>query len=382
MSDHAKLSPSGAHRWMACTASPSVEALLPEETSSYAEEGTAAHKIAEKCLWDGTHTDVLSPSEDYPHFSDHDDLVGGYIQEYLNYCRAQEGAAWIEKKVDYSDYVEGGFGTADYITVHGNTLWVTDLKYGAGVRVHAEHNEQGMMYALGAYLELSMLYDIETIKIAIVQPRMDSISEWELTAAELLEWAEVVREKAAEALSDSPKFAPGNKTCKWCKAKFTCKARAEWATGIATEGFDEIEEAYTPRTDGKLLSPEEIGKIYGSLKAITSWVTDVKSHAYKLAMNGEADKLGLKLVATLKNSSWKNQDDAEAEVLKTIKAEDAYRKSLISPTQAKKLLPKGDTTFDHLIERPSGNPALVPLDDKRPAIIIDPTEGFSAVNPT
>jgi len=390
--EHAKLSPSGAARWMSCTASASVEALLPDESSVYADEGSRMHNICEKLLRIGADaTSELSHfyndfkpvlgSPETTHFTDDVDTCADYAQQYLNYCRAQPGMSFIERKVDYSEYAEGGFGTADYITVGGDTLWVTDLKYGAGVRVHAKENPQAMMYALGAYLELNMLYEIKTVKIAIVQPRMDSISEWSLSVEDLLEWAETVREKAAEALSDSPVFAPGNKTCKWCKAKLTCAARAKWATDIATEGFDEIEEVYTARTDGKLLSPDDIAAIYASLKGIESWIKDVRSHAYKLAMNGEPPK-GLKLVSTLKNSAWIDADKAEKAVLKVIKPEDAYTKKFLSPTQAKKLLPKGDTSFDHLIERPSGNPALVTVDDDRPELIIDPSEGFSAVENT
>ena len=49
---HAKLSASGSSRWLNCTGSVKAESTLPNTTTPYTTEGTAAHELADLCLND------------------------------------------------------------------------------------------------------------------------------------------------------------------------------------------------------------------------------------------------------------------------------------------------------------------------------------------
>ena len=172
----------------------------------------------------------------------------------------------IERRVDYSAYVPEGFGTADCIIVYGDTLHVVDYKHGKGVPVSADHNPQMMLYALGALKAYQMLYNIHTIKMSIVQPRLDSISEWEIDSEELIKWGnEFVKPRAEKAFKGEGDCVPGEH-CRFCRAKAVCRARAVANLDLAKYAFAE------PAT----LSNAEIGEILQQAQDLEKWSKDVK----------------------------------------------------------------------------------------------------------
>jgi hypothetical protein len=254
-----------------------AEEGLPDRTSSFAEEGTLAHDIVEKALRLDVNCDTICDRPDLEHIIEP-------AQVYVDYVRALPGKhRFIETRVDFSGWVTGGFGTADAIVIDEETatLHIADLKFGKGVRVDAENNPQAMLYALGAYNAFAFVSDIERVKIAIVQPRIDNISEWEISVLDLLKWGEVARVAADETANPKAKRVPGEKQCRFCKAKAVCPARAEQALEIAREEFTSIPGAYV-----QLLQPWEIAKLLPRLDEIESWCKAVRDHAQMLAFAG------------------------------------------------------------------------------------------------
>lgn len=204
MAKHALLSASGAHRWLECTPSALLELQFPQSTSEYAEEGTAAHELCEL-----TARYFLGEVSEMDFENRHDELAKGpyynaEMQECANdYARfvtektkaAQESCedafTELEVRVDFSKYVKDGFGTGDCIIVADKVLEIVDFKYGKGVRVEATGNPQMKLYALGALLKYNTLFDIDSVRMTIFQPRLSGVqSSDEITVKELLEWAE------------------------------------------------------------------------------------------------------------------------------------------------------------------------------------------------
>lgn len=375
MTLHAKLSASGAHRWMNCPGSVGQEDGLPDTSSPYAQEGTWAHDLAEACLKEGANADQVVIAEG--HYTDTPDQVQEYIQMYLDYVRSISGELFIEQRVDFSPWVPEGFGTADAIILNDGVAHVIDLKYGKGLKVDADENPQALLYALGTLNEYDYLYDVHTFKVVIVQPRLDHISEWEISRADLLKWAELAKAAAEAALSDDAPFNPGEKQCQWCKAKAFCKPRAEHNLKIASEGFEAIGDDIVPISRDQL-SVEDIAALLPHFKEIANWMKDLEGHAYNLAMQGQ-DIPDHKLVEGRSLRKWLDEDAAEKKLKRDLGAANAYTKKILSPSQAEKAYGKDKDKLQELITKPSGKPTLVPASDKRPAIQVDTTEGFSAV---
>ena len=374
---HAKLSASGAHRWMACPASISMEEGLPDQKSIYSEKGTAAHDLAAQCLLGGVNADTYL-----------DDIVSEFtidqkmievVQPYLDYVRGLSGVRFVEQKVDYSPWVPDGFGTADALILHDGTATVIDFKSGEGVKVDADENPQIMLYALGVMNEYEFLFDdVATLKLVIVQPAIDHISEWEISRADLLDWADTLLKPAAVlALSDEAPLQPGGGQCRFCKAKGFCRALAEHNLSIATDGFTVVGEEPSLK-DVSRLSNDEIAALIPHLDMLTSWVGGVMAHAvHVVEMGGEIS--GYKLVAGKTNRKWRDEAEAEVALKKKLKVVDVFTKKLISPAQAEKKLGKGHAVLTQHVIKPEGKPALAPLSDNRPALEIDPTQGFEAI---
>ena len=374
---HAKLSASGAHRWMACPASISMEEGLPDQKSIYSEKGTAAHDLAAQCLLGGVNADTYL-----------DDIVSEFtidqkmievVQPYLDYVRGLSGVRFVEQKVDYSPWVPDGFGTADALILHDGTATVIDFKSGEGVKVDADENPQIMLYALGVMNEYEFLFDdVATLKLVIVQPAIDHISEWEISRADLLDWADTLLKPAAVlALSDEAPLQPGREQCRFCKAKGFCRALAEHNLSIATDGFTVVGEEPSLK-DVSRLSNDEIAALIPHLDMLTSWVGGVMAHAvHVVEMGGEIS--GYKLVAGKTNRKWRDEAEAEVALKKKLKVVDVFTKKLISPAQAEKKLGKGHAVLTQHVIKPEGKPALAPLSDNRPALEIDPTQGFEAI---
>ncbi|MBO6507329.1 MAG: DUF2800 domain-containing protein, partial [Roseibium sp.] len=342
----------------------------------YAAEGTAAHELAERCL--RTNTDAIDHFGEVIDGFDVDHEMTEAVQQYLDYVRDQPGIRFIEQRVDFSPWVPEGFGTADTVVIRDGVATVVDLKYGKGVRVNADDNPQAMLYGLGALNDFQFVHDIETFKLVIVQPRLDHISEWEISRDDLVLWAEGIVGPAANlALSDEPEFQPGERQCQFCKAKATCRALAEFnfKTAIADfEDFDEIGETVRPFH----LTDEEVAVILPKLDILTNWAKAVEAYALSRLETGH-DVPGYKLVEGRSIRKWIDEEAAIRALSRKLGAKNATTKKIITITQAEKQLGKKDPLIAKYTEKPPGKPAVAPLSDKRPALKIDPTEGFDEV---
>lgn len=372
---HALLSASGAHRWLACPPSATLEAGLPESTSQAAEQGTAAHELAEwklrRALHDAPTTKPVSSWHDEEMDALTDDYVA-FVQERLRDVRqvCADPQVLIEQRLDFSHVVPGGFGTGDCVIIAEPTLQIIDLKYGQGVMVEAEHNPQLMLYALGALNAFGSLYDINEVAVTIFQPRRSNVSTWRAPVAELEAWAEqVVKPRAALAASGDGEFAPGE-WCRFCKLAPTCRTRAEANLALAKYEFAPPAE----------FSDAEIAQVLAQLPDLKAWAADVEAHALSLAVNQGKTRPGFKLV---EGRSIRKYSD-EAAVAQTAEAAgvDVWDRKLKTITALEKQLGKkrfSDLLGD-LVVKPAGKPTLVPESDKRPALEIQSaTDEFTAI---
>ena len=267
MTAHALLGASGAHRWLNCTPSARLEEGYADTTSDYAKEGTLAHELCELKL-----EKYLNPMTTRTYNAKHkklkeNDLYGAKEMEdatdlYLEHIKElmisfdSKPFVVVEAKVKFSDYVPDGFGTVDCLIISGDTLYVRDFKYGAGVPVSAEINPQMMLYALGAYLENSLFYDIKKVNMGIIQPRINNNSVFEMEVETLLEWAEnVVKPSAERAYKGEGEFNPSADTCKFCRAKAQCRARGEANLSLEFEKIkgDEFGNVFSNTEMGSIL---------------------------------------------------------------------------------------------------------------------------------
>lgn len=372
MAKHALLSASGAHRWLECTPSAQLELQFPQSTSEYAEEGTAAHELCELTAryWLGE----ISEAE---YENQRDELAKGKYynaemqecaNDYAKFVAEKTAAARetcedaftaLEVRVDFSKYVKDGFGTGDCIIVSDNVLEIIDFKYGKGVRVEAAGNPQMKLYALGAYLEYNTLFDIDSVRMTIFQPRLSGVqSSDEITVKELLEWAEkYVKPRAKLAYKGEGEFAPSEEVCKFCRAKAQCKARADKNLKL----FDEA-------PDVLLLTPEDAGKILEQAGDIQSWLADLESLVSFTLLAGQPVE-GWKMVEGRSNRRFAD----ELKVVDAMKAAGydeslLYERKLITLTQMEKDFGKKAIaeTLSELIVKPQGKPTLAPAKDKRP----------------
>ena len=360
---HARLSPSSSHIWLRCPPSVRLSEQYADETSVYAEEGTEAHSLCEYELRKALGEKVPDPRPNLKHYSSEmQDAADGYTETVLairEELRAIDECTevFVEQHVDFSEYVPGGFGTSDAVVIGGNTMAVIDFKYGKGIAVSAEHNPQLMCYALGAYLAFGALYDLETVRLVIYQPRLNNYSTWDLTLEELLSWAESeLRPKALLAEAGEGEFSSGE-WCRFCRARCSCRARAEKNLELAKYDFE-----MPPK-----LNESEIAAILPVIDDLTSWADEIKHYALQQALSGVRYP-GFKVVRG--RSVRRYSDDAAAAEAVTKAGYDPYEKKILGITAMTQLLGKKkfEEVLGSLITKPPGKPTLVPESDKRPAI--------------
>ncbi|MEO1042356.1 MAG: DUF2800 domain-containing protein [Pseudomonadota bacterium] len=382
MAAHARLSASGAHRWMACPASVDLEADYHTEPGEAAAEGTAAHFVAETCLKEdreaisclGQVIEVdgykIKITEDFADF----------VQQYVDYVRSLPGSLLVEQRVPFDDYVPGGFGTADAVVLGDDGhVYVVDLKFGRGVNVSAENNKQAMLYALGVYQTFSILYDVEHFTLVIHQPRIDGVSEWQISAEELLAWVNTELLPAVEAVEqDSPIFNPGDDQCKFCKAKAACPALAQFVLETARAEFASSETESLPVVSGREpLTLEDIAGLLPHTSLIKDWADSLWARAQEAALKGETIP-GHKLVIGQTRRRWTDEEDLAAALKKVRghKVDDLLPRSPLPIGKMEKMLGKDHKILAEYAVAPEGAPKLVPETDKRDAIVIDPLAGF------
>ena len=360
---HALLSASSAYRWLACPPSALLSAKYEDTSSSYAQEGTAAHALAEYKVLKALGRKADDPTENLDYFNEEmdeaTDAYAGYVLEQVAEAKkaTTDPIVLVEQRVDFSTYVPDGFGTADALIIADDKLSITDLKYGRGVLVEADHNPQLMCYALGAYEMFSALYDIETVSMTIFQPRRDNVSVFEMKASDLLDWAENTLKPKAELAAEGKGDFTAGEHCRFCKAKADCRARAEANLALARYDF-----ALPPT-----LTDADIEAILPLLDELTSWAEDIKAYALTRAVAGK-EWHGYKLVAGRSNRKYVNEDAVAKKVSDA--GFNPYEEKLLGITAMTKLLGKNrfEELLSSLIEKPQGKPTLVPESDKRPAM--------------
>lgn len=375
--DHALLSASGAHRWLICTPSARLEEQFPDTSSEAAAEGTLAHELAELKVRNyfysvefgkrklTTAINKLKKDELWQ------EEMNSYTDEYLDYIKsialamnAQPYVA-IEKRVDFGAYVPDGFGTADCILIGGGILHVIDFKYGKSPdgRVSAEGNPQLSLYALGAYEAYKFLYQIKEVKLSIVQPRLpDGISEWGCPIDELLSWGEYVRRQAALAIKGEGDFRPGDETCKYCRAKGRCRARAD----------RNVQLAFSPDFGKKpdLLSYDEMGRYLTQGSEVARWLSDIQNAALAACLSGKSVP-GWKAVEGRGSRDWVDMDEAFIKLQeKGIPEAVLWERKPLTLAQVEKTVGKKEFAefVGDLVIKKSGKPTLVVEEDKRPPI--------------
>lgn len=417
MTTHAKLSPSSAHRWMNCAGSMILEKDIPDSSSEHADEGTAAHFLASECLEQGKNaTDFLNQviqitsgnaswaerTEEVGHsFFTVDLEMTEYIQKYLDAVRSQaEGnELLVEQRVNFSEVIgaENAFGTSDVVILTPDEIQVHDLKYGRGVKVNAEANEQLKLYGLGALNDFGMFGDYKRVRQVIHQPRLGHYSEAVYTVEELQEFAKHAR-ASANTISSlqlngfgeiDPYLTPGEKQCQWCKAKANCPALEKHVMQTVLGDFEDLDavdvNAQIDTATGEVskIENDRLGYLFSAVPLIEGWIKAVSSAVHSKLHQGESVP-GFKMVQGKQgNRAWSNAEEAE-QLLKSmrLKTEQMYDLKLISPTVAEKLQkaevigPRQWSKVENLITRADGKPTVVPETDKRPALNINPQNDF------
>lgn len=372
---HALLSASGAHRWLECPPSARLEEKLPSTTSTYAEEGTFAHELAAHIA---TYFLGLISEADYENkleelkkneFYSYDmhehcvayaKLIVEKRDKLIKLSKNHEATVMIEAQIKYDEWAPEGFGTADCLILSDGYLEVVDFKYGKGKRVDAFGNPQMRMYTLGAYQTYGLVYNVENITMTIFQPRLtNGITSDDITINELLEWGNnYVKPRALLAFAGQGDFNPSSETCKFCKAKAACRARAE-----------ENLKLFDDSPDTLLLTPDETGEILAKADDIENWLKELKEHVQQTLLNGEPVK-GWKIIQG--RSIRKYADPikvADAMIAAGYDEAMLYKpKELIGITQMEKDFGKKNVAavLGDLLIKPPGKPTLAVIDDPRP----------------
>lgn len=364
MAKHAALSASSSHRWMNCPPSVRLTEHIADSGSIYAAEGSEAHALCEYKLRRLLGMDAENPL-DCPgglqyYDSTMEDAANGYVafvMELLEEIRktCSDPIVMVEQRLNFSRWVKDGFGTGDAVIVADGILQIVDFKYGTGVPVSAEDNSQMRLYALGALDMFGELYDVDTVKMTIYQPRLSNISTDSVSKDDLLDWAESTLRPVAELAYKGEGEMNAGSWCRFCKLRTTCRKRAEANLALAQHDFK------LPPT----LSDEEIAIILDQLDDLTSWAADIREYALTAALSGTHFD-GWKLVEGRANRRYTNEEAVAQAVIGS--GHDPYERKLLGITAMEKLLGKKQfaTLLADLVERPQGKPTLVPASDKRP----------------
>lgn len=386
MGAHAILAPSSAKRWMTCAPSARLEETVPSKDTAYTREGTIAHAMAEGIL-----RHLLEHGyESMPEAGEFFETGGTMIAEFCRTCEL-EGLDWkemaetvyehycrpvfesylgaklqdpdavllIESKLRLAEFIPEGFGSSDAVLIYGDTLEVFDLKYGKGVKVEAENNAQMMCYALGAYLGPGELYEINRVRMTIIQPRLRHESSWGLHVLDLMQWAEYELKPAAlKAWNGEGEQTPGEH-CRFCRVAAQCKALAAYTLDVTEK-----------QTEPGLMDLEEIARLLPHFATIKSWISAVEEFALAAALEGDTIP-GFKVVEGRSIRKISNPYRA----MELLEQNGISPENYLKPKELKSigdlekaLTKKGfNTLLGDLVIKPEGKPTLVEEADPRPA---------------
>ena len=452
---HAFFSPSGAPAAMLCNAKPWREKDFPDQGNDASDEGTAAHFLLEQCLekkveaahFQGTRIQVkdghaeFHTSGAYPVGLD----MAHEIQKTLDVIHSLADNATIYPEqtlsIEFITGELGATGTSDTVIIKGNTAIIADLKYGRGVQVFAEGNEQLLIYGASAVADFDALGEIEHVELHILQPRLNHFDVWKLTVAEMNERIEQIRQTSKRILAGPEGLAavPGDKQCKFCKASATCKERTDHTMELIVgefvnldKGFIKVEmpqaekllaQAFDVKpaaitfheptsdfeenihTDGHFTvkkpnirpsleaaeaklpdaSDERLATLMDAADMIEGFAKAVRAEVERRLLAGKFTDARYKLVEGRQGArSWTSEEEAEA-ALKAmrLKVDQMYDFKLISPTTAEKVLkeanPRKWTKLQPLIGRSDGKPSVAPASDKRPALSMAIADSFEVL---
>lgn len=369
---HAKLSASGAKKWISCPGSILMEAKLPDKPSAYAAEGTAAHalgeakiRLATKEYTKAKYHKAIKDLEIDDEMEEYTDAYRDFVMECFNEAKryTPDAVLLLEQKLDFSEYVPEGFGTGDCVIIGAGKMQIIDLKYGKGVPVKAEGNPQMRLYALGALEAYDFLYDIREVNMCIFQPRIDNIDDTTMTVEDLRAWGEEIRPAAQKAFSGTEEYCAGSHCdSNFCKARPICRAYAERKLELAKYEFKKPAQ----------LDPEEISEILEQADALAKWATLIKEYALDEAVNNGITFPGYKVVEGRSNRAFAIDDTLIAAQLiaKGYNEDSFYPRKLIGIGALEKYLGKKDfqKILGEYVIKPVGKPTLVPESDKRPAL--------------
>ncbi len=407
---HALLSASSSKQWLHCPPSVRLQENFPNESSVYAEEGTFAHEVCEYKVRKYLKERVKRPqSEEYDteEIEQITDVYAEFVISIIEQMKENgcEPLAFVEERVDYSHIAPSGFGTADMLIIGKDEqgrgiLHVCDFKTGAGVFVDADHNSQMMLYAIGALAAYGFLYDIEIVRMSIIQPRLDNISTFECSRQELEDWGESIKPTALLAYEGKGEQHPGD-WCRFCRAKPVCQACADEALALCREDFLDLDagafddtaeesdmtapyEADTQTAVFKqpgLIPISELAEILPTLNRISSWIEAVFAFVSSEAINHGVPIPGYKVV---EGRSKRVFTDTKAVVDTAVQNgyTDLYKQTLITLTEFEKMM--GKKKFNELlgeyVAKPPGKLALVPESDPRePVDLTTPGQEFSVL---
>lgn len=363
---HALLSASSSARWLACPPSAVAAEAYPRQDNAFTQEGTLAHEVAEwvaDVTVNGLGYDVHA-REDWAEGVTPEmiDCAVGYAEYIQEQIKEPGAVVLLERRVDYSDWVPGGFGTCDCIIIQGDTLIIIDYKYGVGVPVSATDNSQLRLYALGALNDYGIAYNIKRVEMHIYQPRINNIDDDSTTTEELLAWAEgTVKPTAAKAAKGQGEYKAGSH-CKFCPHAGSCRE----LTQICTEYV----ETHNLRVAIPKLAPHEVAEVLAMEPLVALWLKRVKAQALETLLQGGSVP-GYKAVeGKLGNRKWTD----EIKVAEKLRAEgyqlsDITETKLLSPAAMDKAIGKKRAAelLEGLTDRAPGAPTIAPENDNRPA---------------
>lgn len=408
---HALLSASSSKQWLHCPPSVRLQEGFPNESSVYAAEGTFAHEICEYKVRKYLHERVKRPQSEEFDTEEIEQITDVYAEFVISIIEQMkengcEPLAFVEERVDYSHIAPSGFGTADMLIIGKDEngrglLHVCDFKTGKGVFVDADHNSQMMLYAIGALAAYGFLYDIEIVRMSIIQPRLDNISTFECSRQELEDWGESIKTIAKLAYEGKGEQHPGD-WCRFCRAKPVCKACADEALALCREDFLDLDavafddtaeesdmtapyEADTQTAVFKqpgLIPIAELAEIMPTLNRISSWIEAVFAFVSSEAINHGVPIPGYKVVEGRSKRVF-TDTKAVADTAVANGYTDLYKQSLITLTEFEKMM--GKKKFNELlgeyVAKPPGKLALVPESDPREPVDLTatPDQEFTAL---